>query len=684
MYKRFENIILATLFVGALALGFWGYGIAGSNYIAASNGGPGAGVPTPANPLSWIEAVRCIVASIGLMRLVDLFQPGKDPWQLVIAQFAVPGVALVSALQLFVTGVRKNIRTAMARRKTNHTIVCGIGDVGMQVIQNLRGAGHHVVAVDLVTDSPGAATCENSGVPVLQGDAKNPQVLLASGLRHAQTVIVSTGSDSENFDVALQIRAMHAKRSIFKAGKIQVLAEVRNDWMHKRLMASGSGSLGTANVDLRLFNPFTNAARMLIKRLHLPPTPEFEAGTFVVIGFGAYGREIALQLIRSAPVALGQTLRILAFDQKADEAREKFPITDAAAAEMAAVEFVAADVMPGSTDLKQVVEKKLESAGPLLGVALALGDDETSLCSALEMRSLLDRIGHLHVPIYVRLEHYRQLGELVSDIESISRFGDRLQIFGTLEETLSPEVLFGSQLDAFARALHDDYRHRSQDQINPQANVPWHELPEFMKMSNRWRADHTPVLMELAGLHLVRDQQSPAVVALNDEQVELLAQLEHRRYTIERRLIDSRSGATRRPQTRRDDWSQLSEDQKNWNRKEVARLPEIMAGLGIELHSVRTLRLYGDSLTSAEKDLEQIMAGPKSEHCCLIVDLDNPEAVRIATRALEWPSLSLWLFSRDEPPEFFDHKARSSASVRNSIIRHAAGWAYRDRAALDG
>ena len=66
-----------------------------------------------------------------------------DPWQLIIAQFAVPGVALVSALQLFLTGVRKNLRTAMALRKTDRTIVYGIGDVDMQVIQNLASAGHH-------------------------------------------------------------------------------------------------------------------------------------------------------------------------------------------------------------------------------------------------------------------------------------------------------------------------------------------------------------------------------------------------------------------------------------------------------------------------------------------------------------------------------------------------------------
>ena len=93
-------------------------------------------------------------------------------------------------------------------------------------------------------------------------------------------------------------------------------------------------------------------------------------------------------------------------------------------------------------------------------------------------------------------------------------------------------------------------------------------------------------------------------------------------------------------------WSELSEDQKNWNRKEVARLPEIMAALGIELHPVRSLRLDGD-LRGEGYGAGTVRSA--TEHCCLIVDLDNPEAVRIATRALEWPSLSLWPFSRDEP-----------------------------------
>src|SRR5208282_2843013 len=144
MEKRFEKIFLISFAVVAVGLGFWGYARVGSGYTAGASTVFCPVFPLTesvfckAHPFTWLEAFRCLISSIGLLRLYDLFQPGKDPWQLIVAQIAVPGIALFSALQLFVTGVRKNLRTAMARRKSNHSIVCGIGDVGMQIVQNLR------------------------------------------------------------------------------------------------------------------------------------------------------------------------------------------------------------------------------------------------------------------------------------------------------------------------------------------------------------------------------------------------------------------------------------------------------------------------------------------------------------------------------------------------------------------
>ena len=484
-------------------------------------------------------------------------------------------------------------------------------------------------------------------------------------------------------DIALQINAIHSQPPVRKASAIQVLAELRNDWMHRRLIASDKRSLGSAHVDLRLFNSFNAAGRMLVKRLHLPPGPEFEARTFVLIGFGAYGHEIALHLIRSSPIALGKKLKIIVFDQSRrmrPKRNSSLPIL--LRQKVANLEFVAANVAPGSSDLAHIVEPALESAGPLLAIALALGDDEMSLCAALEMRSLLDRNGHVHVPVYVRLEHYRRLGEVVRTIEDISAFGDRLQVFGTLEETLSADVLLGARLDAFAQALHEDYRLNVPvlGAINPQANVPWRELPEFMKMSNRWRADHTPLLLELTGLHLEPDVPSPAILKLSEEQIESLARLERRRYTIERSLIERRFGTAQRQNI--PDWDELSDDQRNSERKEAARLPEILASLGMQLHPVRPVRLYGKWLATALAELEQLRAAPASVHCDLIVDLDEPDAVRTAAHALSLPSFSLWLFSEDEPREFWLRKPQDQLPDRALLIQRANGWSFRSRATL--
>jgi hypothetical protein len=374
---------------------------------------------------------------------------------------------------------------------------------------------------------------------------------------------------------------------------------------------------------------------------------------------------------------LGKKLTIVIIDQKADDARDKFLITNPSAAEKASLEFITASVAPGSSDLARVIEPALESAGPLLGVALALGEDEMSLCAALEMRSLLDRNGHVHVPVYARLEHYLRLGEVVRNIEDISAFGDRLQIFGTLEETLSADVLLGFRLDAFAQALHEDYRQRSQDSINPQANVPWRDLPEFMKMSNRWRADHTPMLLELAGLHLEPDAVSPPILKLSPEQIELLARLERRRYAIERSLIERRFGSAQGQSM--PDWDGLTEDQKESERKEAARLPEIMAKLGIRLHPVRPIRFYGEHLANATAELDQALASRTSSHCNLIVDLDSAGAVETAARGLSLPSFSLWLFSKDEPPEFWLRKPQGQPPARARLIQRANGWSLLSR-----
>ena len=70
MYKRFENMFLVVFAVLALGLGFWGYAIAGSNYTASACCVPNCFGPlNPIRPFTWIEALRCLISSIGLLAI---------------------------------------------------------------------------------------------------------------------------------------------------------------------------------------------------------------------------------------------------------------------------------------------------------------------------------------------------------------------------------------------------------------------------------------------------------------------------------------------------------------------------------------------------------------------------------------------------------------------------------------
>jgi voltage-gated potassium channel Kch len=654
MYKNLYNLGLAVVGVIAVALGLWGF--------------------TQVHPGESLA--NHFFETINLIRGKGDF---TSPWQLVIAQFAVPGVAVLAAARLFLAGLRRDLRVALARRKRDHTIVCGIGEIGMQVIQNLQAAGQDVVAIDLNAESANATSCERSGVPVLKGDAKNPQVLQVAGIRRARAVILCTGRDAENLDVALRIEKQIASRKMLRR-KLTVLVELRSDWLFAKMAHHDKQLLTGDSIDLRFFNTYSTAARMLVSSLRLPPSPEFTASTFAIVGFGNLGREVLSHVLRAVPVPLGQRLKVLVFDRKAEALRTEFPQTCAVAAEIADVYFVAADLRAATPDMRAVVARTLQSE-PLLGAAICIPDDDVSLYVALEMRALLDGLGHVAVPLFARLQQYKRLGDFTGDIERMAQFSNRLRVFDTLEEILSLDVLLAAKLDALAGALHEDYRKRATK--NSRADVPFAQLPEFLKMSNRWRADNIPLMLALAGFRLKQGENRPAL-QFTAEEVEILAQLEHRRYAIERRLLGWEQGQMHHHGKHRSPnvaaWEQLDEEQRNWNRSEVARVPGILAQLGVALVREKRIHACGPDLATASAELEQCFV-QQDLQCVLIADLDNTAARSLAERACELPSASIWLVSQEEPRELFDGRG---GGAKTALICRAEGWMQRSRLALTG
>src|SRR5579864_7909155 len=177
LFRLRDWLYLAPLAAIGIALGVWGF--------------------TDCTDCGTTDFFQRAVKSVGLIRPSVGYE---HPWQLFIAQFWMPALFLVGGAKLVLLNVRRDFRVALARRQSHHAIVCGLGDTGRQIVENLRAEREHVVAVTLDDTDSNAVACERLGVAVLKGDAMQIGMLRLAGLLRADTVVITCGSDTTNIE----------------------------------------------------------------------------------------------------------------------------------------------------------------------------------------------------------------------------------------------------------------------------------------------------------------------------------------------------------------------------------------------------------------------------------------------------------------------------------------------------
>jgi voltage-gated potassium channel len=91
----------------------------------------------------------------------------------------------------------------------DHVVVCGVGRLGIRVIEQFVTAGVPVVAIEKDEADRFLPQARNLGVPVIVGDMKDDAILSSAGITHARVVIVATNDDMANLEVALDSRRMN-------------------------------------------------------------------------------------------------------------------------------------------------------------------------------------------------------------------------------------------------------------------------------------------------------------------------------------------------------------------------------------------------------------------------------------------------------------------------------------------
>jgi len=152
-------------------------------------------------------------------------------------------------------------------------------------------------------------------------------------------------------------------------------------------------------------------------------------------------------------------------------------------------------------------------------------------------------------------------------------------------------VLFAAAREAIAEAIHEKYRgdHAADKASGSPVLVPWSELPETYKRSNRAQADDLIRKLERVDCGykpVTKATKEP--LKFSSKEVELLAELEHERWMKEK-LADGYSYGPERDENRRTHpdlvpWTVLPEKSRQYDRDTVAAIPEFMAKAQFEVY----------------------------------------------------------------------------------------------------
>jgi voltage-gated potassium channel Kch len=651
VFKNRDWFVLGAVGAVALLLAYWGFsGCVGANCT-----------PEPA----W----KVFEKSLHLVQGRGSFSIGTDPWQLVVAQYLVPGVAVLAAAKLFLLSLRRDLRVAFARKSSNHTVVCGLSETGLHIVENLRNAGERVVAIDLDSETPAAASCAHAGVPVLKGDATNGKILRLAGAHRAKAIVATTGSDSTNLEISLRANDLGNTR------RLVALPELRASWLRNAIANHQRAALGSTNVEVRPFNISDNCARLLYRSPALARRRisfAFAPPRILLLGFGETGEAIVEQGLRTAFAVPGELPEFLVVDEHASDRLSSCETRLPGLSQVAAVRCIDLALSPDPhswTALNDLVAAERTDA-----VIVALGADELNLSIASHIRRRLDRDKQLTTPVFVEVRQIRRLGEFTSRLEHIGPLTQRMIPFGELAYLTSMPIVFENRIDDLARAYHSIYlaSHQSDRSGNSPAELPWERLPELYKQSSRRFADHINAKMRASGLRL-RPSKTPRRLDFSPSEIERLAECEHWRWLVEHRLSGWQRGEQRDESRLLHphlvSWADLPEHVRELNRAVVRKLPDLLASVGIEVRRERALPAVDSrGIALATERLQAPTGHTEGEHLVIVLDPLLEASHKVIAMAQSAEDTSIWLLLREKMLATLAH------SPENETAINVEGW----------
>ena len=164
--------------------------------------------------LSWLDALYSITRVVATDDFGDsgprTASPGAKLFGIMVMLSAVALVAITIAL-IADRMVKRNAEIALGRKRyrlRSHVIVCGLGRVGVQIVEELLRAGEKVLVIEAQPDNRFLSTVRAHGARVLVGDASLTNHLSDACVSSALALISVIDDDLKNLEIGMNARSL--------------------------------------------------------------------------------------------------------------------------------------------------------------------------------------------------------------------------------------------------------------------------------------------------------------------------------------------------------------------------------------------------------------------------------------------------------------------------------------------
>ncbi|MCX6654359.1 MAG: NAD-binding protein [Candidatus Bathyarchaeota archaeon] len=532
-----------------------------------------------------------------LLKLGFVELPGALNAELQVARYLVPAVGLYTAAQTLVDILHDQIQLFCVRFMKDHVVICGLGQKGLLLSDRYRELGEQLIVIEKDEKNVMIGHCKERGTVVLTGNAADPQLLRKAQAHKAKYVISVCGNDGTNAEVAVNVRQLARGR---KGRALSCLVHIV-DLQLWRLLREHEIRMGRLNAfRLGFFNVYETGARALLYECSSFSNEEVRESRphILVVGVGRMGESLVINAAKrwrdSENINVGR-LRITMIDKKAQSKKESLCLRYPQLEKVC--ELLPIEIDVDSPEFERAAFL-FDSHGrsDVSTIFICLGEDLVALTAALK---LYQRIRPLEIMTIVRMNVDAGLATLLQGDQDRHESLRNVQAFALLEHTCTPDLIWGGCInEILARAIHEDYlRNERRKGETPKTNpsmVPWEDLPEGLRESNRSQAEHIRVKLEVidCDLFMTTDWDVP-LFEFSQEEVERLAKLEHERFVEERLRAGWKFGIIKDLEKKTNPtlipWNELSGREKDKDIDAVRGIPAFLARAGFQVYRSKKL-----------------------------------------------------------------------------------------------